>query len=625
MKKIFILFVVLGLMGSCSTDLLPRNQETAETLFDTPESYKQFLARLYAGLAMSGQQGPAGDPDISGIDEGFSQYVRQYWKAQELSTDEAKIAWNDGNIKDYHSHNWNASNEFIRATYDRVYYQISICNEFLRQTTDAKVSDRGADATLQTNVQGYRLEARFLRALSYWHALDLFGAVPFVTEEDPIGAFLPEQASKQELFDYLVSELTEIVPLLPTTNEYGRATRGAAAMLLAKVYLNAETYVGTQRYSDVVTALDPVLNGPYSMDASVPYQHLFLADNDSNDASDEIIFSVNFDGLRTQTYGGMTFLVHAAVGGSMNAAEFGIGGGWGGLRTTPQFVDKFDVNVDVSSLNNSLGAASTWGVIGSATPNGWGSDIDMRATGNAGEFGLYMTLSDGELKFRNNDDWGDNLGDNDADGSLEANGANIGAGAGVYFITLNPTAGTYRVSPIKDHRGNFYTDGQNKEIEDQSTFTDGYAVVKYKNVDVDGNPGSDPDMFPDTDYPMFRLADAYLMYAEAFLRGASNADGATALGYVNTIRQRAYQGNHGQLALSDLTLDFLLDERGRELHWEGHRRTDLIRFGQFSTSGVWAWKGGVQEGATTEAFRDLYPIPQTDITANPNLEQNTGY
>ncbi len=123
---------------------------------------------------------------------------------------------------------------------------------------------------------------------------------------------------------------------------------------------------------------------------------------------------------------------------------------------------------------------------------------------------------------------------------------------------------------------------------------------------------------------MFRLADAYLMYAEAHLRGGGG-DASTAVNYINMINERAYGNVGGNISAGDLTLDYLLDERSRELHWEGHRRTDLIRFGKFSTEGIWPWKGGVKEGKTTESFRDIYPIPSSDIIANPDLTQNEGY
>lgn len=519
-RSIGIVFLVLltfiGLT-SCEDELNlePVVEQSAANVFDDPAAYEQFLARIYAGFVVSGQQGPAGDPDISGIDEGFSNYLRQYWKHQQLTTDEALIAWNDGTIHDLNWQVWTPANEFITAMYNRIFYQISISNEFLRATEGVALSENLTAA--------YIAEVRFLRALSYWHAIDMFGNIPFVTENDPIGGtFLPPQASRSEVFDFIIAELDEIESDMvdARANVYGRADKAALWMLQAKLYLNAEVYTGTDLSAQAVTALEKVIAAGYALHDD--YDELFLADNDTNGAQNEFIFTLNSDGLNTQGFGAMTFLTHAPVGGTMSAAAFGINGGWAGIRTTSAFVGQF---------------------------------------------------SAAEL--------------------------------------------------ITDDRANFYTDGQTLEILDVFNFNDGYAVEKYKNVTSDGAAGSDASGdFIDTDFPMFRLADAYLMYAEAVKRsGTGSTD--LALQYVNLVRQRS---NANPLAtFGDITDEFILSERSRELHWEAHRRTDLIRFGQFSDGGIWPWKGNVAGGTTTGAFRDLFPIPSTDITANPNLTQNPGY
>ena len=123
---------------------------------------------------------------------------------------------------------------------------------------------------------------------------------------------------------------------------------------------------------------------------------------------------------------------------------------------------------------------------------------------------------------------------------------------------------------------------------------------------------------------MFRLADVMLMYAEAALRSGGNL--ATAVDYVNQVRERAFGDASGNIDQSGLTLDFLLDERARELLWEGHRRTDLVRFGKFTDSDyVWAWKCGIKEGRQVSSHFNVYPIPAADIGANPKLNQNDGY
>ena len=129
---------------------------------------------------------------------------------------------------------------------------------------------------------------------------------------------------------------------------------------------------------------------------------------------------------------------------------------------------------------------------------------------------------------------------------------------------------------------------------------------------------------------MFRLGEAYLIYAEAVLRGGGGAR-AQALAYVNALRERAYGGASGDITDPELTLDFILAERGRELLWEAHRRTDLIRYGLFTGgSYLWAWKGQDPHGTNpagiaTASTRDLYPLPANELIANPNLKQNPGY
>lgn len=524
-----ILLLTLMMMAftvseSCVKDLnrIPAYDITSATAYDDPANYRAIIAKIYAGMAVSGQQGPAGMPDISGIDEGFSTYLRQYYNAQELTTDEAVIGWNDGSIKDLHNMKWTSANEFLSAMYYRVFYQITLCNEFIRETTDAKLAARGV--TGDATIKAYRAEARFMRALSYWHALDMFGNTPFVVETDPLGAFLPPQTNRANLFAYVESELKDVENLMidPRQNEYGRADKAAAWMVLAKLYLNAEVYIGTSRATDCITYCNKIIAAGYTLEPK--YENLFKI---GNRLSKEIIFAVRFDGTRTKSYGGMTYLIHAPVGGSMKPSDFGINGGWGGLRTTKELVALY---------NNASGKTDT-----------------------------------------------------------------------------------------SDTRAMFYTNGQTLEIDDIGDFTNGYAIAKYKNVDQAGKAGSDPDgNFPDTDFPMFRLADVHLMYAEAVKRGGTGGTDAQALTYLNAIRQRAYKTT--RTALTTYSLDDILNERGRELVWEMHRRTDLIRFKKFTTSAyLWTWKGGTKTGVAVSDNLNLFPIPAADVIANPNLKQNIGY
>jgi hypothetical protein len=726
--KLYLLTGIVLVFSSCFKDLdtipLDDDEFTSAIVYEDPTSYKKVLAKLYAGLALTGQQGPAGQADISGIDEGFGQYLRMYWYAQELSTDEAVIGWNDATIKNFHNQNWDADDGFLFALYSRIFYQVAICNEFLRESTDEKLDARG-QSNLKAEVKPYRAEARFLRALSYWHALDLFRTVPFVTEEDAVGSFFPKQISAAELYAYIESELKAIEPdLLDPRSEYGRADKAAAWTLLAKLYLNAQQYVNKPAWSECIEACNKVIAAGYTLDPD--YQHLFLADNET---ADGVIFPIAFDGDRTRTWGGTTFLVHAPIGGSMNTADFGVDFGWGGLRTTSAFVDKFpepvpgdltpivtpkpdsdtypvlqlpgsyqgwkpedaatvklvasvagdnkydgyayfesgtefkitqggtwDVNWGDTGADGTLDAGgdnfkvtetgfyrlradldaltytfekTDWGLIGSATPGMWDSDQDLTYNTATGALEITIDLVAGEIKFRANDAWDLNYGDTGNDVQLEEGGDNIKIDApGTYLIQLfldkpNHTYGYGILEPTSaDGRRLFYTDGQSRDINDLTLFTDGYAIAKWKNITSTGQKGKN-ETHVDTDFPMFRIEDVYLMYAEAVLNGGSGGDAATALGYVNEIRQRAYGSSAGNISSSDLTLDFILDERARELYWEGHRRTDLVRHGKFSESSyIWPWKGGVPEGVSVEKCRDVFPIPSSDLSANPNLVQN---
>lgn len=172
----------------------------------------------------------------------------------------------------------------------------------------------------------------------------------------------------------------------------------------------------------------------------------------------------------------------------------------------------------------------------------------------------------------------------------------------------------------------FYTDGQSLEIESIPPFDQGYAVTKFKNIDSNGNQGNDSSgEFVDTDIPIIRLAEIYLNYAEANLRGGGG-DNNRAVSAINELRVRAYGDASGNISSSDLDLGFVLDERSRELYWEGQRRTDLIRFNSFTTNAyLWPFKGNQANGASVSSFRNIFPIPSNTISTNPNLIQNDGY
>src|SRR5690606_39330541 len=181
-----------------------------------------------------------------------------------------------------------------------------------------------------------------------------------------------------------------------------------------------------------------------------------------------------------------------------------------------------------------------------------------------------------------------------------------------------------------DKRAMFYTTGQTLEMEELYLSTSGFSPIKFRNKTRTGGdaPNQDPAKdFSDIDFPLFRFGEVYLNYAEAVLRGGTGGNQATALEYINALRTRAYAGSTaGNINAGQLTLDFILDERGRELYFEAHRRTDLIRFNKFVTNNyLWAWKGGIAEGRAVDAKYKVFPLPTTDLSSNPNLVQNEGY
>tara|TARA_B110000967_G_scaffold104686_1_gene107390 strand:+ start:5781 stop:7574 length:1794 start_codon:yes stop_codon:yes gene_type:complete len=591
---------------------------TEEDVFSNANEARGALAKLYASLALTGQNGPAGSPDISDIDEGFSQFSRMLFNLNEITTDHAVVGWGDPGLPDLHGLYWSSSNDFTEAMYYRLAQEVSFCNSFIANATSLE----------EDVVKIYIAEARFLRAYAYYNLLDLYGNVPLTTE---ISTELPTQSNQTELFNFIETELLEIEPLLATSNEYGRVDNIAAHALLSRLYLNSEVWTGQNRYNECVMYSENVMNSSYSINTNdgngngTAYDELFLADNGSNGAQNEFIFALNFDGLQSQTWGGSTFLVHAAIGGSMNPTDFGVNGGWGGLRTTKNLVNKFAVDVD--ALNNSLGTQSDWGLVGNATQNGWdGPDMEMYQTAT-NQYAIYADLNDGEMKFRFNEDWGQNYGDNNSDGTLDPGGDNILISAGTYYIELDLDNSLYTINAYTaDKRGMFHSDGQNLEIETIPPFENGYAVSKFKNVDVNGNSGSDSSgNHTDTDIPLIRLAEIYLNYAEATLRGG-NGDLGLAATKINELRERGFGNSSGNINTSDLSLDFILDERSKELYWEGQRRTDLVRYDYFtSNSYLWPFKGNEPSGIGVDSYRNLFPLPSNVISVNPNLTQNEGY
>ncbi len=515
------------LLGSCADDLnqMPVTETTSQDVYSKAANYKMVLAKIYASYVLAGQGQGGDNGDLTTING--QDFSRGYFNLQEAATDEVANTWLSGNnLTDLTYINWSSKDAWVSDSYYWLFFNITLCNEFLRHCSDDEVAKFTREE--QEEIRIFRSEARFMRAFSYWMVLDLYRKGPKVDETTPVTGYIPEAFDGPGLFDYIESELKDLVSdeaySLPATNEYGRASKPTAWALLAKLYLNSAVYRGavdTKYYTECITACHKVISNP-AFYLEPDYAKLFNADNHKR--THEILFAMVGDATTSVTWGGGTYLVCGSCGNSssQDPTKYGLTNGWGMFRARGEIVATF----------------------------------------------------------------------------------------GDIFNTL-------------DSRAMFYTDGQEQyfsgPIDNQS---EGYFFEKFSNLTDDGVAASNSAATGcSTDYPLMRLADVYLMAAEAFLRGGSGISKAEALDLVNKVRLRAYRNDEsGKISENDLNLDFILDERGRELYLESVRRTDLIRFDKFTTdSYIWQWKGGVLDGRAVNAKYNIYPIPDTDLTANPNL------
>ena len=234
-KHLIYVLAIAFLVTACHDDLdqspIDPDSFTEENVFANATEAKSALAKVYASLALTGQEGPAGQPDIANIDEGFSQFTRMLFNLNEMTTDNAVVAWGDAGIQDLHGMYWSSSNDFVDGLYNRLAQGVSFANSFIQNASGL------SDAV----VTEYIAEARFIRAYAYYNLIDLFGDVPLITQ---VEAILPSQTSRAEVFEFIESELLDIQDDLVSggSNEYGRVDEVAAWALLSRLYLNSEVW-----------------------------------------------------------------------------------------------------------------------------------------------------------------------------------------------------------------------------------------------------------------------------------------------------------------------------------------------------------------------------------------------
>ena len=529
-------------LGSCVRDLdtlpLNRTEPISEYVYGADrDAYMSGLAKLYFQFVSNDLT------DLQSMDGWASEIIRAYWSVQETTADAAKCSWeNDAWVRALNTNTWNdAQNDAVYAVYIRTLQGISYVNEYLRQTTPAKLKDRGVPEDLAAEIRGFRAEARFIRAYLYWIALDCFGSVPFTTENSPFGGtYYPEQASRTAIFDYCISELGDLVsddsPMPEPRSLYPRADKGSAAGLLARMYLNSKVYTGIDRSAQAKAVCEDIFAMGYAL--CPDYAALFRGDNGNNPlARGEMLWAVDYDNSKTQSYGGSSYLLAATLAStdiSDQSRPNGQRNGWAGLRVPYEYVDRY------------------FGVSGQD----------------------YRT-------------------------------------------------GAYTVS---DKRGEvFYIKGRQESMEGALySFMNGWSCLKFNNIpfgetDEEYLPVSATKDFADVDFPMIRLAEIYLIYAEACM---NLGDYTPAQPKLAELSARA-----GTAPPEEVTTDFLIAERARELMWEGHRRTDLIRYGIYHTDAyLWPYKGGEEfAGQAFPQYKCLFPLPPTELAANPRLTQNPGY
>ncbi len=556
MKKYttILAIAILSLFVSCVKDLdtLPLNETdfTSEKAYENAESYLKGLAYINAYWAFVSQN-DAGSSDIEVENAGQSELCRQYMILNELTTDELKTWWGDGYSNPLQYHSWSdAPNNAMVAVYTRCMKGIALVNEFLLQTTDAKLEARG-HSSYKAEVAGYRAEARFHRAMFYYLMMDFFGNPPFALEEN-IGGAVPKQIKRADLYEWIEGQLLDLVADgsdMPSYGEvpYPRPTKGSAMALLARMYLNAEVYTGTPQWQKAKDAADAVCRMGYRIHDN--YQELFLEDNTTNGAAEEMIFAIEYDKDHAQSWGGTTHLCSGAFGDNLS-----------------------------KGLPKALGLTG----VTAMHPDTWDG---------------YHIPDDLVARF-------------------ELQGVTWGGGDGTF--------GYDRAS--SDKRAFFYNGNQTQDFGTNTDTSGGWLCWKWVNMDSKGNIRNSETVnfkFSSADFPVFRLAEMYLIYAEADARlsGGTVTD-PVAIARIKELRDRA-----GVATPASMDLDWLLDERVRELLWEGHRRVDLIRYGYFtSASFPWTYKGGVKEGnVELDSYRTVFPIIPSDLIANPNLTQNEGY
>ena len=522
----------------------------------------RMFTKCYSCMAVIGQSDPGGDSDVEDMDAGMSGFYRTIWYCNDLTTDEAFWIWDDAESRGLPTTDWTGSSDMIRGIYTRLNLNIKYCNHYLKYASRESEEDLNRIA-----------EVRWIRAFHVFYLMDMYLYAPLITEES---SEFPHFLPRHEIYEWLVTELQDVITLLPTQRvEKYRVGKAAAQLLLARIYLNADVYnkynkewVSGKTWQKAYDAATAVINDnpQHSLVTQKvvhdttnfvysAYQQLFMGDNHRDEVMKEAIFQIYQDGIYTQSHAGANFLIAGPRIGGMTA--WGIEAEWHALRTSPTLIDKF------------------------LKPH----KID-RATATEmiyNEFDMPAQLKDDRAIFCS-----------DGMNTAEAINFNLTGAMGI---------------------------GAN------SNFYESWAGVKFTSVystaSLPKNSPRQSTSWADTDIPLLRLAEAYMIQAEALFR---LGDKTGALSIINnTIRARA-----NAIPLTSLDEETLLDEWSREFYFEGRRRIDLVRFGRFfgpeSDLYRYHWEGRMgkpdaQPFVTgTPEYMNWFPVPSEDKRANPHYK-----
>ena len=496
-----------------------------------------------------------------------------YFALQEISTDEAILPfrggtdWGDNGIYvQLHKHENISSDVNVKNTWNHILVGVS------RAVTAMNSLPKNPYPDSKT----FLAEARGMRAYYSMLTLDLFGLI-FV--KDDLG-----ETSKilrgEEAINYIKAELLAVEPILDNSTGPGRLTKGAIWGLLARLYLNAAVYrdeyassftFRNEEMDKVIEYCDKIIgSGQYNL--SPDYFSIF---NDNNHTNKELIFAVD---QRADLGNGHNRMAYFSLSGDQfPLPAYPSANGTDGPAITPEFY-------------------RTW--VNAYTP------VDPAAADPRFYKKNLVIPPDSCIPAANfNIDRGILRGQQY--GLLRVNGAFLKCSNGNMWVGK-----LYNVTRNKPNLPVDFTENVNFTIAG-SDYSTGYRVEKYEfsKTSVSGRN------FGEHDIVILRLADIYLMRAEAKLR---KGDASGALNDVNTIRAAR---TNPAAPLSTMNLDLLFRERGFELYWEMVRRTDMIRFGKYE--GTWT------EKTSTDKQKRLFPIPQTAIDAASNLPgyliQNPGY